>query len=333
MSACSSCGSGLGFLRSGPWCAPCEARAVEAARAAVDSIRNSGGTDAQAEAVLAGLFAAEESAAAASHPGAVRTLAEAAADAVLSVALRSPDPVGAADALALGVAAQLLPGDRWGRLALHLAEFRIRAIARGEAVPNADAPVVMGPGETCLVTMAAGLLESVQVRGTRGGYGGTTVRVAKGVSMRVGAFGAQSSLQQVQMRHIDDGQLVLTTSRLVFLGKASTIEIDRREIISLARSEGGFLQPASITVHVKKGKPVGFTLPQELTRLAETALSTQAGTPGSRPTRPATVRTTARPAPQAKVTATCRACGSNLGDAWLYCPSCNSPIPSSTASE
>jgi hypothetical protein len=60
---------------------------------------------------------------------------------------------------------------------------------------------------------AVGLREPRSIRATRGAYGGPSFRVAKGVSMHVGAFRSTSSSRE-ELKDIDGGDLVITNQRL-----------------------------------------------------------------------------------------------------------------------
>ena len=63
--------------------------------------------------------------------------------------------------------------------------------------------------------------------GTRGGYQGFSIRVAKGVSYRFGEFSSQPERQVTQ---IDTGQLIFTNKRMVFIGEATSKDIKLNQI-------------------------------------------------------------------------------------------------------
>ena len=65
---------------------------------------------------------------------------------------------------------------------------------------------------------------------TRGAYGGPSIHVAKGLTLRVGGFQAQS---HEELKEIDGGTLVLTTKRLCFSGRLRSLEVDLRKLISV----------------------------------------------------------------------------------------------------
>ena len=82
------------------------------------------------------------------------------------------------------------------------------------------------------------LIEPRSVRHTYGGYGGPSFRVAKGVSFRVGGFGARSESHE-ELRTTDQGLLLLTNKRLVFCGTKRTVDADLRKIVSVDAFKDG----------------------------------------------------------------------------------------------
>jgi len=84
------------------------------------------------------------------------------------------------------------------------------------------------------------LHEPRAVRQTIGGYSGTSVRVAKGVSFRVGGMKARSESHE-ELRIIDQGSLVLTNKRLIFIGSKRTTNIDLRKIVAIEPYKDGIV--------------------------------------------------------------------------------------------
>ena len=76
------------------------------------------------------------------------------------------------------------------------------------------------------------LLEPRAVRRSRSNYGGPTIRLAKGLSFRLGAGTSQSESSD-ELRDIDQGTLVLTTKRLVFMGSMRTSNVKLDDIIGI----------------------------------------------------------------------------------------------------
>jgi hypothetical protein len=95
--------------------------------------------------------------------------------------------------------------------------------------PQTASPILAKAGESTLFVLAnISLHEPRSV--TRGAYGGPSVHVAKGVTLRVGGFQAQS---HEELKELDQGTLVLTNKRLCFSGGLRSLEIDLRKLISV----------------------------------------------------------------------------------------------------
>ena len=88
------------------------------------------------------------------------------------------------------------------------------------------------------------LLEARRITTTTGGYGGPSVRVAKGVYLRGGAFGSESQSHD-KLKEIDKGRLTLTNKRLIFTGAKRTSEIGLAKIISIETYSDGIAVEAS----------------------------------------------------------------------------------------
>jgi hypothetical protein len=76
------------------------------------------------------------------------------------------------------------------------------------------------------------LLESRAIRKSRSYYGGPTIRLAKGLSLRLGAGTSQSESYE-ELRNIDNGTLVLTTKRLVFMGSLRTSNVMLNDLVGV----------------------------------------------------------------------------------------------------
>lgn len=100
-------------------------------------------------------------------------------------------------------------------------------------------PIIPKKGEvTTLVMSNINFLEARAVRQTIGGYGGPSIRMAKGVSFRFGGVSARS-VSHDELKKIDQGTLVLTNKRLIFLGSTRTINIDLRKIVAIEPYKDG----------------------------------------------------------------------------------------------
>jgi hypothetical protein len=104
---------------------------------------------------------------------------------------------------------------------------------------NFDSPIILKKNEEpSLVMNNISFLESRSVRQTVGGYGGPSFRVAQGVSFRLGGISARSESHE-ELRKIDQGTLVLTSKRMVFIGSKRTVNIDLRKIIAIEPYKDG----------------------------------------------------------------------------------------------
>lgn len=103
-------------------------------------------------------------------------------------------------------------------------------IILNEKIPS---PIILKKGEDHVITFSnITLKEPRSVRKTSGGFVAPRVRVAKGVSIGFGKFGASSESHD-EIRDIDRGILTLTTKRIVFTGSHKTTTIDINKITSM----------------------------------------------------------------------------------------------------
>jgi hypothetical protein len=102
-----------------------------------------------------------------------------------------------------------------------------------------SSPVILKNNEKAvLVLNNIAFWEPRAVRQTSGMYGGPSIRVAKGVSFRVGGVQARSESHE-ELRQIDSGVLTLTTRRLIFAGSKRTTNIDLKKILSIEAYKDG----------------------------------------------------------------------------------------------
>lgn len=98
--------------------------------------------------------------------------------------------------------------------------------------PHSEGIVLGKTEEVCLRLENMRLLEPRSVRYSVGGYTGPTIRIAKGISWRVGAFGSRSTSRD-EIQTIDSGVLTLTTKRLLFMGAKRSTPIELRKIVAM----------------------------------------------------------------------------------------------------
>lgn len=94
---------------------------------------------------------------------------------------------------------------------------------------DTDAPVIIKAGETVIFCFSGIVLREPRAVSS-GVYGGPSIRIAKGVTIRTGAFQAES---HEEFRDIDVGTLVLTNKRLVFAGSTRSVDTGLPKILSL----------------------------------------------------------------------------------------------------
>jgi hypothetical protein len=99
--------------------------------------------------------------------------------------------------------------------------------------------IILKKDETInLVLNDVNFSEPRAVRYTEGKYGGGSVRVAKGVTIRSGRGNSKSeSVDEIRM--IDTGTLVITNKRIVFSGNIKSINIDLNKLINLTPYSDG----------------------------------------------------------------------------------------------
>lgn len=92
-------------------------------------------------------------------------------------------------------------------------------------------PVFLKQSEKCHLQTVASVLEERTRSVTVGGYSGFGFRVAKGVRFNIGGF-AGHPIATTEIKVVDEGTLLLTSNRLVFIGHSSTFDILLSRIIS-----------------------------------------------------------------------------------------------------
>lgn len=106
-------------------------------------------------------------------------------------------------------------------------------------LPTVDAAVMLKPGEIARATFSAALMKEVAVREMRGGSHGVSIRVAKGVSYRVGAARAKSVVVGTQMQVQDVGVLTVTNQRAIFTGDKRTLEFRYDKLVGMEQFSDG----------------------------------------------------------------------------------------------
>jgi hypothetical protein len=116
----------------------------------------------------------------------------------------------------------------------------VARINDGRPIQNDSAPLITQPGETAFFpTFAVALMKEVVDRELRGGSSGVSIRIAKGVSYRVGQVRARSVVVGSHLEAQDSGDLVVTDRRAVFMGTKKTLEFRRDRLVGLGQYTNG----------------------------------------------------------------------------------------------
>lgn len=94
-----------------------------------------------------------------------------------------------------------------------------RIILKKDEVPHAE--------------MYADLLKEVAIREYRGGYGGVSFRVTKGVRFHTGGFRGKPVTVGTRLETEDTGVLTVTSRRAVFTGNRASIEMPYSKLLAL----------------------------------------------------------------------------------------------------
>lgn len=92
-------------------------------------------------------------------------------------------------------------------------------------LPTRDCPVILKRAEEAVLVLPnITLKEPRAVRTSVGGYAGPTIRIAKGISFRLGS-GTSRSVSHDEITSIDKGTLTITNKRLIFTGSMKTLKL------------------------------------------------------------------------------------------------------------
>jgi hypothetical protein len=101
------------------------------------------------------------------------------------------------------------------------------------SIQGIEPPIILQPSEKLIIAIPGfSLIEPRAIRDTKAIYGGSSIRIAKGMSLRLGGAAARSESHD-ELRVIDTGIFTLTTQRVVFSGTRKTITTPLANIVSL----------------------------------------------------------------------------------------------------
>ncbi|MHC1625939.1 MAG: hypothetical protein ACXQTG_02760 [Methanoculleaceae archaeon] len=125
-----------------------------------------------------------------------------------------------------------LPGEKQREIDI---KNMLAQVRRGDIpwVCTDPSPVILKRGERAVLKIPdVKLKEPRKVRRTYGGGAGPSFRIARGVYLRAGTFGARSESHE-EIKEIDSGTLTLTNRRLVFTGGRRTVTIRLNKIVAM----------------------------------------------------------------------------------------------------
>ena len=106
-------------------------------------------------------------------------------------------------------------------------------------LPTQNCPIIMKKNEKPIVVIPNIILkEPRSVRTSVGGYAGPTIRIAKGISFRLGG-GSSRSESHEEIKSIDQGTLTITSKRLSFTGTMKNLNYNLNKIMSINEFEDG----------------------------------------------------------------------------------------------
>lgn len=99
--------------------------------------------------------------------------------------------------------------------------------------------LLLGEGEVCHWEEPARLYEQRTRRQYVGGYGGVSVRLARGVRLNTGAFKG-TAIDMTYLADLGLGTLHLTSQRIAFTGGQAAVAIPHKKLLSVEGFEDGF---------------------------------------------------------------------------------------------
>jgi hypothetical protein len=116
-----------------------------------------------------------------------------------------------------------------------LARHAMIAEANGGILPHVQSPhLIEKKDEVVHLELQATLLKDVAIRQSQGGYSGFSFPIGKtGIRYRVGGYRGQSVEVGTKRLPADNGMLVVSSQRAVFLGAKKTLELPYAKLASL----------------------------------------------------------------------------------------------------
>ena len=109
---------------------------------------------------------------------------------------------------------------------------RMHEISTAKSLPIVDVDVILKEGEEAYFDVVGTFYEERTRRLYRGGSAGTSIRVAKGVSFRVGA-NKGNAVNEDYLKEIDTGEFIITNKRMVFVGSDKSWNIVLKKLMRI----------------------------------------------------------------------------------------------------
>ena len=126
----------------------------------------------------------------------------------------------------------------------------------GWLVPKDYDRLMLEGAEQLYLSADARLMKEAVDREYRGGYSGVSFRVAKGVRVSSGGMRGKSVVTGSHIEVADEGSLFVTSTRVVFVGNRSTMEIPYAKLVSME----GFSDGVRFSMSNRVKAPL-FTVP------------------------------------------------------------------------
>ncbi|MGC4961589.1 DUF2510 domain-containing protein [Gordonia sp. DT101] len=142
-----------------------------------------------------------------------------------------------------------------------LEDLVVAQINDGRLPVDEDAPLLTKPDEVAYYAPRVSLMKETDVREFRGGSRGVSVRLAKGLTYRVGDVRGRSVVVGSELKEQDTGQLVITDRRAVFIGRKRTLEFRYDKLVAIEQYADGLRlnvsnrQLASIFIFQRNSSP------------------------------------------------------------------------------
>jgi len=128
-----------------------------------------------------------------------------------------------------------ITADDWGKKFRDLLDRMLIASVNNGRLPDVTAHcrLLLKHSEVAHYFESASLMKEIEQRELQGGGSGVSVRIAKGVRFRTGAFRARSVVIGTSLIDADSGTLTITSVRTVFSGQRKTLDLPHAKLVNV----------------------------------------------------------------------------------------------------